>query len=198
MSHKHQEHQEEWDYDEQNSLTGPSEWNKLYKTGQHQSPINILIDANCLALKSTTCCINSRLDLITLSDNSHNQKQNGHHRAHLDSVGEEARAGALSPSSSGISSNRSSPTQTSGSDFEDNGFDDGDRYDVSRDKFRRHRCAGKGHSAQRQNTRFCLSNKKIFLGYPRYLNSLELNNNGHSWQVTLPPELGKHTRKYAG
>lgn len=48
---------------------------------------------------------------------------------------------------------------------------------------------------QVQNTRHCESRKKIFLGYPRYLNTMQLCNTGHNWQVNLPPEIATHTRK---
>lgn len=48
---------------------------------------------------------------------------------------------------------------------------------------------------QVQNTRHCVSRKKIFLGYPRYLNAMQLCNTGHNWQVNLPPEIATHTRK---
>lgn len=49
---------------------------------------------------------------------------------------------------------------------------------------------------EQQNTRFCATNKKLFLGYPRYLNSIKLRNTGHAWQIDLPAELAEHTREY--
>lgn len=46
-----------------------------------------------------------------------------------------------------------------------------------------------------QNTRYCATNKKIFLGYPRYLNNIKLCNTGHAWQIDMPPEVAQHTCK---
>lgn len=46
-----------------------------------------------------------------------------------------------------------------------------------------------------QNTRHCVSKRKIFLGYPRYLETVQLSNTGHNWQVDIPPEIGLNTRK---
>lgn len=46
-----------------------------------------------------------------------------------------------------------------------------------------------------QATRFCTSKRKLFLGYPRYLDKIRLENTGHNWQVNIPPELSLHTCK---
>ncbi|KAG9510179.1 Carbonic anhydrase 7 [Fragariocoptes setiger] len=45
----------------------------------------------------------------------------------------------------------------------------------------------------RNHVRYHVSNKKIFLGYPRCLNNLRIMNTGHAWQVDIPREIGPHT-----
>lgn len=185
---------EQWTYDDNDSSVGPSKWGKLYKAGRHQSPINILVEPNYLALKSATCCageVSDKLKLMQIEVRNAN-------RAHLNSTGEEARHPKFRPSTSGhssacSSSNRSSPTQNSSSDYD---YDDDDDLRSDSQMFKEKNCLGKSRlQMQEQNTRFCVTNKKIFLGYPRYLNSLQLTNTGHSWQINLPPELEVHTRK---
>lgn len=221
-------HGHKWSYDDQDEC-GPNKWSKYYRTGEHQSPINILVDAHRVSHQAVTCCagrLKESLKLVT-NDNIEikardlRQQHRPVYRRHLDSIGEDSQANnndnssnnsnssspSGSASSSASSSNRSSPMQaeSSGDFFDDdvdfnniadnNNIDDG--YSGQNDKSSRRKCSKKNLTIKlRQNSRFCISNKKIFLGYPRYLNSMELQNTGHSWQVSLPEELSAHTRKF--
>lgn len=205
--------QHEWTYDD-NDECGPKEWPKYYKTGDHQSPINILIDPQSASYHAITCCagrLKETLQIITNDSNKRNhdsrhQQSHAIYRTHLDSIGEHPNGDdynnceSSSPPGSTTSSNRSSPTQASGSDyFDEDDSSNGEKDDGYSGQNKKNKKCNNGQKKQifriRQNTRFCISNKKMFLGYPRYLNSMELENTGHSWQVTLPKELTTHTRK---
>lgn len=52
-----------------------------------------------------------------------------------------------------------------------------------------------GAKSQEQDTRYVITKRKLFLGYPRFLHSMQLCNTGHGWQVSLAEQLAEHTRK---
>lgn len=181
-----------WGYS--NDSHGPSEWPKYYQAGELQSPINILIDLCDLHLSTCCGCALSeqwQSDLNISKKNRDRDKilHTNHRRAHLDSIGnDEDDAHQRSPSTSSTGSG-----QTAGHSSPDiDQYRANERHKVINcAKMRRH--AGQ---VQTQNTRYCRTNKKIFLGYPRYLSSMQLCNTGHAWQINLPPELAHHTRMY--
>lgn len=161
-----------------------------------QSPINIIVP-DCHQLIESTCCKcqQSKASVNSVLTSKHNGKvqiKTEGRRAHLDSTGEER-------SSSSLSSPIESPVQqTDEYDDEDVSEDDNLRNDISKrqvadehQKIVHHR----RHESDKQKTRFCRSNKKIFLGYPRYLQQLRLTNTGHGWQADIPIELSCHTCK---
>lgn len=256
--------QHKWGYS--GDLIGPNEWPKYFHTGQHQSPINILVN-NCRHVAQSTCChqndkhVYERQNIhdhklvndheARLHERLRNSLQIGsshHRRAHLDSVGSEDHHRSPSTSSSGShnssfssspdiekinnnnNKNKNNSSGNNSSDYDQDGFGDEDYeddyerdYDEERDKSkgrykqkssssnsatsseattirfndckRKQQQTGTCCVTQVQNTRHCVSRKKIFLGYPRYLNTMQLCNTGHNWQVNLPSELAAHTRK---
>lgn len=183
--------QHNWGYTE--DLIGPDEWPKHFKTGQYQSPINILLPDCCDRFgQQQSCCkrdeihetrrLPERMRLaLRLSDKR---------RVHLDSEGETHQR------SSSASSSASGSRSPVGRESEED-----ERSDDERESFEssKRRCKQLQLQQQKmcqvQNTRRLVSHKKIFLGYPRYLSSMSLCNTGHNWQVNLPPELATHTRK---
>lgn len=183
-----------WGYS--NDALGPDQWSKHYKTGERQSPINILV-SDCNSILHSTCCtqLNTQLQdkfKDNLKISARDKQPEIKRRQHLDSTGGDYRDSSSSPLSFSSNSNTSSPSPSSSSSSSSSSYstrptdEDSDEYDKSQADF---------HNKSRQNTRKCVSNKKIFLGYPRYLNSMQLCNTGHNWQVNLPPELATHTRK---
>lgn len=220
-----------WGYS--NDLIGPEEWPKYFRTGQHQSPINILVD-NCeQAASQSTCCQQLDRHQQNKSAPTHEARQlhdrlrdtlqvSGHRRAHLNSTGEDHHRSSSTSSSGSQNSfspnNRYNSNTSSDCDDEDNNNNNNqaevqekaakashnkhgerkqycpsDALEVQRDN--KQRAGGTCCLTQVQNTRHCVSRKKIFLGYPRYLNTMQICNTGHNWQVNLPPELANHTRK---
>lgn len=132
-------------------------------------------------------------------------------RSHLDSVGEDEREHerSLSTSSAGSSTSTGRDEMFSSESGND---DDSDEKTTIQDNqchaaledARKRRTSNKQcnrlehhqkHYQQQQNTRYVVSLRKVFLGYPRFMNTMQLFNTGHNWQVNLPNELANHTRK---
>lgn len=168
--------QHHWGYSAED---GPQKWPKLFGAGKFQSPINIQVGERL----RLTCCAGQPL--------ASQQLKQGRH--HLDSQGEEAHR--RSPSAN---SRASTDTSTDSELFE--------RRTGSAGSFSASLDSDLGSSPcspspvapldkQHQQTRFVVSKRKLFLGYPRYLHSMQLCNTGHGWQVDLPAELAEHTRE---
>lgn len=193
----------------------PDEWCKRYPVGKNQSPINILV-SNYDQIVQSTCC-------NSISQHKHHHHHHGQHiitermaslcltngkpetlrpqkvwpdqqrRTHLDSVGcddHHLRSSSTCSSVSAMSgaSGSSCPPSPAAQNYEDS--------DSSDSAFPTATATGVDQGDNQklvQRTRFCTSNHKIFLGYPRYLSSMQLCNTGHSWQVSLPEELTSHT-----
>lgn len=196
-----------WGYAPDHSVA-PDQWPKYYATGAYQSPINILVD-HCERLKGSTCCHSRPLDeqcpATRLRDSLQVTPAAAKRRSHLDSAGEDQRH---VNGSSGSSSKSSSPSQHfyGQDDYDEDEHENssGSARDCKETNSNNNnnnndnqinRCYQK-QAVLQQNTRFCVSHKKIFLGYPRYLSTMQLCNTGHGWQVNLPGELATHTRKY--
>lgn len=119
------------------------------------------------------------------SNNSSDYDQNGLDEYERDYY--EERKGRHKSSSSNSSSNSNSATSSETTTMR-----------LNDDKRKRQQQTNSCCVTQVQNTRHCVSKKKMFLGYPRYLNTMQLCNTGHNWQVNLPPELANHTCKFFG
>lgn len=177
-------HKPHWSYRQEEGGLGPDEWPKYYRTGKRQSPIDITV-CECLlasvcAGRQHTCCSehlehnlpNSFRDKIQI-----NAKQSAHGRKHSNSLNDDSddQRRSVSPASSSASSRISS---------QDPG-NDSNREAVAETQI----------TYKNQRTRYCLTNKKLFIGYPRYISAVPLSNTGHSWQINIPAELSAHTRK---
>lgn len=167
-----------------------------------------------------TCCCNGSAHDLELS--SQQQKlATSLRRTHLDSIGEDDHNHQRNPSASASSSASSSPVQNTDSSSCDDDYDltratKCTKHQRSTSKHNSSlmtttttttKCVdcfpsahhgssapSKGRSlVSEQNTRHCVSNKKLFLGYPRYMSNIQLCNTGHSWQINIPPELARHT-----
>lgn len=180
-----------WNYDA-SSAKGPQGWSKYYETGERQSPINIVTSELYQSLANVTCC-NGRLlchdqdhkhlvdkttTTTTASNNNNNnnhltngnqirqvQPQHHYRRPHLDSIGEDERD---DDANSWAHNNTRSHRQP-----------------ISRNS--------RLHEKGEQLTKYCASKRKLFLGYPRYLDKIRVHNTGHNWQVNIPAELSVHT-----
>lgn len=194
---------DQWDYLDDTGR-GPSEWSKFYPAGKLQSPINIQVDY--CALHQSSCGNCSPENHRQLSERIENglrlgresgpqqQPQQSARRHHLDSVGNDNDSDDPHESAKGEHNERlasdclnlwknkklsNSPLQMRNAHAQ--------QQQQQSDRLTK--------PERRQNTRFCVTNKKIFLGYPRFLNTVKLSNTGHGWQVEMPPELACHTRK---
>lgn len=191
-----------WNYDDQTSF-GPANWPQLYPTkGQRQSPINIILDDQ--KLTSLTCCQGYLLNKqqTELSDhlNSRLRVASPPSKQHLDSIGERLRTSPDSGRPSGNSLQDSNSDRSAAS----SPSTPHDRVHRAR-KLVAHQTDGYlnkivlhdnfTNDLSQQETRFCTSKRKLFLGYPRYLGNIQLDNNGHAWQANIPTQIGKHTRK---
>lgn len=222
-----QDEAEEWGYG--GHLVKPEQWNKFYKVGSRQSPIDILVEQcdlhqhnhnhhqlqNCYEHNQLPKQLKNNLNINGSNQGQPRQQHIVRTRIHLDSSGEQDNEHLRSPSTSsnGSSSANSSPSHSRNgfNNDEDLYYNDGDgnadRNNNNNDdddgrrttggannKLAGHRGLGKRQELE-QRTRRCISNKKIFLGYPRYLSSMRLCNTGHNWQINLAPEISAHTRK---
>lgn len=170
----------EWSYAPDDTHQGPTAWPRRFNAGQHQSPINIQVELKAIA---GACCrgqpLAERLDQqLKLADATGETAE-----ARLSEEGRRSSTG----SSSGTHSRRSSLGSGSSSSSSSTAGEPHNKRAAS------HRLAKTG---ERQNTRHCVSTRKIFLGYPRHLNQVRLCNTGHGWQLSLPDELAEHTREY--
>jgi len=196
---------ETWGYLE--GQVKPEQWGKHYRTGALQSPINIQLGGCERHLEATRC--RCRADSASgLADELAGALRVApeaaaaceRRRAHLNWAGEEEEERRRPGSQSAALSSSSSPVSQAGDSDEDSGADLHDSRRATPIGRASNRAQGRHPtncppSAGRQNTRFCTSAKKIFLGYPRYLDSVQICNTGHGWQVNVPPELATHTRK---
>lgn len=202
-----------WNYSD-DSGHGPSNWHRYYPAGKQQSPINILVDfcelhqSGCSSCNSTSGQLahqlerDLHLDDATLAHSNYQHWQQ-QRRSHLDSLGNEDEqqyyasdqtGGSRSPSCVSEKSAGSDAVQAEGKMSANNCIALWkSKKSTSPLQVRNHQA----NQQSRRNTRYCVTNKKIFLGYPRFLNSLKLSNTGHGWQVDMPRELASHTRKYA-
>lgn len=198
----------DWNYDDTTDR-GPSKWPRLFGAGQRQSPIDIRTTTS--ATSELTCCqgrllahdAEQGLSGLKLASSPPNRRHH-HHRRHLDSIGEDNNNNNQDP----INTNSPSPDdgewtkdlhERSGSALSDSS---GAPASPSPDQLTR-AWAGTGgtdpmhkHKHQhQQNTRYLISKRKLFLGYPRFLAQVELVNTGHAWQVNIPAAIGQHTRE---
>lgn len=201
----------EWGYFP-NQLT-PDQWPEHFAVGKQQSPINILVGAWCRhcspATAKSACCrgvVMDRSSAQALAAKFRDQTalNRAHRRSHLDSVGEEEdRAHQRSSSTSSAGSSASGSSSGSPSRLHDEGSESGDSNeslcnrcaDREDRKSRLSKCQHKLSHSRLQNTRHVVSLRKLFLGYPRFMNTMQVCNTGHNWQVSLPNELANHTRK---
>lgn len=194
-----------WNYSDDDAL-GPSEWPKYFETGSSQSPINIIVD-HCYLHRHSLGPAKGGAGATTKASTLHEQLERrlAVRGERLDSaVGHDDDDDAnrapsrrpepaeRSPSSSSHNSSVSTDSTTSNDS------------PLETSKRRQHHHHDHHHNQRQmetarhaQNTRYCATNKKIFLGYPRYLNSVALSNTGHGWQVDMPSELACHTSKFA-
>lgn len=191
-----------WNYDDQTEM-GPANWPRLYPTkGQRQSPINIILDDDKL---DSTCCQGRILTRCSLKNYQHElsdrlesrlQLTSSPSRHHLDSIGEELRTspdsgrrsgGSFSDNNSDLSASSSPNTKLEQRNLKHQQHSNGNRLTRRESKL---------NEASHQETRFCTSKRKLFLGYPRYLGVVALENNGHAWQANIPTQISQHTRKY--
>lgn len=194
-------HKHRWGYDSgQPEVAGPNEWPKHYKVGKHQSPIDITV-CDCLLLpvggrdrdreplqNLHTCCLSNnqlnslsssletkvRIDAYESSNkhgSQHQQRQQQHSRQHLTTADNDPEDRRRSQSSSSRSSADSAIQQLMLNNED------------------------KASCYPNQRTRYCFTNKKIFIGYPRYIEAVPLCNTGHSWQINIPADLSVHTCK---
>lgn len=222
--HQQQNHAPDWGY-APNQLT-PEKWPQYFEAGEQQSPINILLNtcrhcsnATGSGNRGSTCCRGTLIDktqnIASLTSKFREQTALNRppRRSHLDSVGEEERehGRSLSASSAGSSESSSSAgrddtfSSESGNDDSDEktAIDNGQcqrRLNSKQCNRLEHHHNMKHHHHQQQqqlqNTRYVVSLRKVFLGYPRFMNTMQLFNTGHNWQVNLPNELANHTRKF--
>lgn len=195
-----------WNYDDL-SPKGPRNWPKYCETGERQSPINIITSDLYQSLAQVTCC-NGRLicrddqqqrdhkhigdtTTTTTSNNNNNnnhltngnqlrqvQLQQQHHsyrRPHLDSIGEDERDDDNDDDHKWPKSGAHNNTRH--------------RQVIARESSR----SKPYEKADEQLTKYCASKRKLFLGYPRYLDKIKIDNTGHNWQVNIPAELSTHT-----
>lgn len=197
-----QEKKFDWNYDE-SSGRGPSKWSKHFVTGNRQSPINIITSDLYQSISKLTCCngqliesnydqtqneltlLNEQLSSFKMGQANNNNSNNNkikfgsNRRAHLDSIGEDERD---DPDSGRMS------TPENGNDNYNNLFEQQNLTNEQNGKTNL-------ESGSKQKTRYFTSRRKLFLGYPRYLDKMKIENTGHNWQVNIPPELSLHTRK---
>lgn len=204
-------HDSHWNYSD-DSGQGPSEWAKFYPTGKLQSPINILVDYRDLHQSACNNCapdkqakrLEQSLQLGGEPDNERPPPASTGRRPHLDSLGNDTESDDRTLCDSPDESNRSpaaprlandcltiwrskklaSPIQARKAHLQQQQQHDSEQQQRQQKQ-----------QQQQQNTRYCVTNKKIFLGYPRFLNTISVCNTGHSWQVDMPRELAQHTRK---
>lgn len=180
-----------WGYNEQPGVVGPKDWPKHYTVGKNQSPIDITV---CDCLLSTiggrvreplknlhTCCLSNN-QLINLStsletkvrldtyESTKRRSSQQYHRQLLGTHDNDPDDRRRSSSSSSRSSVDSTTQQLQ----------------LNEDK---------ASCYKNQRTRYCITSKKIFIGYPRYISAVPLSNTGHSWQIDIPVDLSAHTCK---
>lgn len=190
----------------------PDQWPKHFPVGKQQSPINILVGSRCRhcspATAKSACCrgvVMARASSQALAAKFRDQAalNRPHRRSHLDSVGED-EGRAHQRSSSASSAGSSGSASASPSRLDEGSSESGDSAeslcnrcaDREDRKSRLSKCQHKLLSHSRlQNTRHVVSLRKLFLGYPRFMNTMQVCNTGHNWQVNLPNELANHTRK---
>lgn len=166
MSHARKSHPHAWGYSD---LDGPHKWADMFGAGKHQSPINIQLGQRAQQL--STCCAGQLL-------------QSQQARQHLDSQGEDSHKRSSSVNSCASSNSSDEPNF-------DSDFASASPSPAAEPANHSTRCTKHGE----QNTRFVATKRKLFLGYPRFLHSMQLCNTGHGWQVSLDEHLAEHTRK---
>lgn len=215
-----------WNYDDQTKFGPKNWPKLYPTEGLRQSPINIIVNQDdkfnstcCHGRILTNSQSNNRM-ITTTNINSTRQfndqdvdlnrlRLNSTTRKHLDSTGQELRTTSPDsgrPSNDSYSdtnnSDRSatnSPQQTqlqpikhkqhsNQYELDSNNNNNDNNYSKIKTK--------NNDSLSHQETRFCISKRKLFLGYPRYLDMVALENNGHAWQANIPSQISQHTRKF--
>jgi hypothetical protein len=203
----HPEQPAHWNYSDDDAL-GPNGWPKHFGAGDSQSPINIIVDhcyLNACSSKTRPC------ESGRLHEQLGNKLAIGRaaaRRDHLDSAGDDTNDSQYNELDNenqlNVHQERRSPSTSSNNSSVFSNDDAGQLVAAHSPSHRHHHHHHHHHphlehgsSNRLQNTRYCGTNKKVFLGYPRYLNSVRLSNTGHGWQIDIPPELAYHTRKFA-
>lgn len=188
---------------------GPDEWPRHFRAGSHQSPIDIRVDVCCTGGNQplASCACASLAETMRRHATLAPQQTDSpkpvapvrRRREHLDSLLDESERCDSTPSptphaAKQLQANDKRRTVSRTSSSSGNSSD----VDELASSTSTSPSPGGGCNTQRrpqQNTRLCATNKKIFLGYPRYVNTMQLCNTGHAWQLNLPEELADHTRK---
>jgi len=195
----------DWNYHEDDPTHGPHHWAHQYPdVGQAQSPIDIQIDYSDLQRhQDQVCCSCDRLPLhkglqgLTIGHSNSGQPGGWSKESDGDpkrNEGGGSTGGQCNSEDDGCLANARLAEGR-------NGLSAAEGEHLAREQSKCERLNEKKDSireseGERQRTRYCATNKKLFLGYPRYLDSIRLSNTGHAWQVDMPQELGQHTRKY--
>lgn len=182
-----------WNYDPDG---GPDDWPNHYPVGKYQSPINIIVGCDPSQLSASCCCESSEstgqessrsesLDLEHRISRLKVHEREGNHRkrVHLNSIEEDEGSSSSTESCEHHHHHLDNELSTSGASKSHTTFTS------TLVSTGRKRCEG----MHVQNTRHCVTNKKIFLGYPRYMNSMKLCNTGHNWQINFAPEIKANT-----